>query len=279
MVKFGWQFRHDYVRKAVGVLGLMACVGLVACGSGDETASTDVPSLGGTATTARTTSTTVNPEKAAQNFVKCLRDEGLEVADPEMGSDGNIDMRSIFESANIQPGSDEFRTAMDACREFLDNAGFGPSDEDRAQRQEAMLAFTACLRGEGLDVEDIEFAGPGGARPGPPPGATTSGASGAIAGATAGSSGASGALGRATGAVGTVGEAGGPQGGPQGGPGPMSEADRQTRLAEMLGLDPADPKVTSALETCSDELAALGGPGQRPGASGGSNGVTPTTKG
>ena len=147
MVKFGWQVRHDYVRKAVGVLGLMACVGLVACGSGDETASTDVPSLGGTATTARTTSTTVNPEKAAQNFVKCLRDEGLEVADPEMGSDGNIDMRSIFESANIQPGSDEFRTAMDACREFLDNAGFGPSDEDRAQRQEAMLAFTACLRG------------------------------------------------------------------------------------------------------------------------------------
>ena len=141
MVKFGFQVRHDYVRKAVGVLGLMACVGLVACGSGDETASTDVPSLGGTATTERTTSTTVNPEKAAQNFVKCLRDEGLEVADPEMGSDGNIDMRSIFESANIQPGSDEFRTAMDACREFLDNAGFGPSEEDRAQRQEAMLAL------------------------------------------------------------------------------------------------------------------------------------------
>lgn len=147
MVKFGWQVRHDYVRKAVGVLGLMACVGLVACGSGDETASTDVPSLGGTATTARTTSTTVNPEKAAQNFVKCLRDEGLEVADPEMGSDGNIDMRSIFESANIQPGSDEFRTAMDACREFLDNAGFGtsmrigPSGKKRCWR--LRLAFEA----------------------------------------------------------------------------------------------------------------------------------------
>ena len=241
-------------RMAVGATALALCIALVGCGSGSSSSASEVPSLGGSSTTAKTTSTTVDPEKAAQEFVACLRKQGLTVDDPQVDSNGNVDMRSIFQSANINPGSTEGQKAMEACRSKLDNAGFGPSEEDRAARQEAMLAFTACLRKQGLDVQDVDFSGPGGARPGTPPGgAGTSGSVGAqVPAGASGSSGSSGA---------------GAPGGPQGGPGPMSEADRTTRLAQRLGLDSSDAKVTAAFDACSDELSAIGGPGGGPGGS------------
>ena len=154
-----------------------ATLALAGCGS-DSTTKADVPSLNGSdASSEATTTTTIDPEEAAQNFVACLREQGIEVADPKVDSDGQIDMRSIFDSAGINPGDDSMRTAMDSCRDELANAGFGPSEEDSEARQEAMLAFTSCLRDEGLDVGDITFDGPG--QGGPPSGAA--GASGSDA--------------------------------------------------------------------------------------------------
>ncbi|MBK6668867.1 MAG: hypothetical protein IPG46_03965 [Actinobacteria bacterium] len=165
-----------------------ATLALAGCGS-DSTTKADVPSLNGSdASSEATTTTTIDPEEAAQNFVACLREQGIEVADPKVDSDGQIDMRSIFDSAGINPGDDSMRTAMDSCRDELANAGFGPSEEDSEARQEAMLAFTSCLRDEGLDVGDITFDGPG--QGGPPSGAA--GASGSDASGATGATGAGG---------------------------------------------------------------------------------------
>jgi hypothetical protein len=250
----------------------LAAASLGACG-GDSTSSADLPSIGGSTATedgSKATSTTVNPEEAAQEFVACLREQGLEVADPEVGSDGQIDFRSIFESANLGPGSEEGRAAMDACGDKLQNAGFGPSEEEGEQRQEALLAFTSCLRGEGLTVADPDLTGPGGFRPGAPPDGVGAGASGSV-GDPAGTSGANGGLGAASGTVGNAGV-----GGPGGAPGePPSEEERTERLAQMLDLDPTDSAVTAAFEACSDHLADMGGPGG-PGAPGAASTTTTT---
>ncbi|HMS11500.1 MAG: hypothetical protein V9E99_16950 [Microthrixaceae bacterium] len=230
-----------------------ATLALAGCGS-DSTTKADVPSLNGSdASSEATTTTTIDPEEAAQNFVACLREQGIEVADPKVDSDGQIDMRSIFDSAGINPGDDSMRTAMDSCRDELANAGFGPSEEDSEARQEAMLAFTSCLRDEGLDVGDITFDGPG--QGGPPSGAA--GASGSDASGATGATGAGGAT------------------PPERPDGPMSDEDRTERLAEQLGLDASDASVTKAFDACSDELSAMtaGGPG------GGNGGSTTTTEG
>lgn len=262
--------------RLLSALMFGALVTAGACG-GESTSSADLPSLGGSGAGSEdgssSTSTTANPEKAAQAFVACLREQGLEVADPEVGADGQIDFRTIFDSANLGPGSEEGRTAMDACRDELDGAGFGPSEDDRAARQEAMLSFTSCLRGEGLTVEDPSFEGPGGMRPGAPPEGAVAGGSGA-SGDTAsnGSVGTSGPIGAASGVVGSAGVGQGPQVAPGQ---PPSEEERTQRLAEMLDLDPADEQVSAAFDACSDKLADLGGPG----GPGGQAASTTTTSG
>ena len=227
---------------------LAAVVLLSSCGS--TTAASDVPSLNGSNSGNGATTTTIDPQKAAQEFVTCLRKQGLDVADPKVGADGQIDFRSIFQSANVSRDSDTFRAAQQKCGDKLRNAGFGPSAADQKQRQVAQLAFTACLRKQGLTVGDLPEGrggfggnGPGGAIPdgGRPSGsgATTT----TVAGGSAnGNSSANGS--------------GTPPGGPDGGP-PRTDAEREARLAQRLSLDISDPAVSTAFKACSKELAAI----------------------
>lgn len=244
---------------ALVLLLFVAGASMSACGSGSGAAA-DVPSLkGSTGKTGSVTTTTVDPEKAAQAFVACLRKQGLEVADPKVGSDGNIDLRSIFQSLGSQNDADQVRAAQEACRGELANAGFGPSSAERKERQAALLAFTSCLRKQGLTVGDVTFDGPGGRGGGGFGRAEGENGNGANAGGT-------GSAGGATGSSTTI-AGGGPGFVPGGGParegGPATEAERNQRLAERLGLDPNDTKVTAAFKACSSELeAATARPGR-----------------
>ena len=228
-----------------------------ACGSDPKTA-TDVPSLNGTKSSGSVTTTTIDPEEAVQKFVACLREQGLEIADPKVGSDGQVDMRSIFENADIQPGSDDFRAAQEKCGSLLANAGFGPSEESQKARQEAMLAFTSCLRKEGLEVGDVTFGGPGGGGPDGGPG-------GAPDGTPQGD--------LPTGGTGAGANAPTP---PARDGAPATEEERNARLAERLSLDASDPAVTAAFEACSTELSAIN---TGPGGPGGPGATTTTTEG
>lgn len=228
-----------------------------ACGSDPKTA-TDVPSLNGTKSSGSVTTTTIDPEEAVQKFVACVREQGLEVADPKVGSDGQVDMRSIFENADIQPGSEDFRAAQEKCGSLLANAGFGPSEESQKARQEAMLAFTSCLRKEGLEVGDVTFGGPGGGGPDGGPG-------GAPDGTPQGD--------LPTGGTGAGANAPTP---PARDGAPATEEERNARLAERLSLDASDPAVTAAFEACSTELSAIN---TGPGGPGGPGATTTTTEG
>lgn len=223
----------------------LAALALSSCGS-TQTSASGIPSLNGSNSGAgAATTTTIDPQKAAQQYVTCLRGQGLNVADPKVGADGQIDFRSIFQSANIDRGSDTFRAAQTKCGDKLRNAGFGPSTADRKQRQAAQLAFTACLRKQGLAVGDLPAgrgsggggAGPGGDNAGPPAGGGATTVPGA-AGATT------------TTISGNTGGDGGPRQ-------PQTEAEREQRLAQRLGLDISDPKVSAAFKSCSSELAAI----------------------
>ena len=166
------------------------------------------------------------------------RDQGLDVADIGVDADGNIDLRSAFE--NIDPQDEDARTAMQACQETLGDVGFGGAGRgpnfDDAALSDAFLEFSDCIREQGFeDVPDLSFQAPGGGGPG--------------------------------------GNAGGPPGGsvPDGSPPPLGEGERPTGFgdrdaifAEGLGLDPDDPEVIAAIETCSpiiEQAFADGGPG------------------
>jgi hypothetical protein len=228
-----------FTPRVVAACASLGIVALTGCGSSTTDASGDeIASLQTDSGTDASTDTTVDADGAASadevalEFSQCLRDQGLDVADIGVDADGNIDLRSAFDS--VDPGDGEFRSAMDACSDILGDVGFGGGarggDFDDTALQDAFLEFSDCVRDQGFeDIPDLSFQAPGGGRPG------------------------------------GDGEGGPPPDGsiPQPGEGerPDGFGDRNTIFAEGLGLDPEDPTVVAALDECSPLIeGAFGGP-------------------
>jgi hypothetical protein len=107
---------------------------------------------------------------------------------------------------------------------------------DRTAVQNAMNDFTACLRTNGVQVDDITFGPRGGAN----------GANGGNGGATTGSTPADG---NGPGFGGPPPNGSAPTNG-NGGPGGAG-FDPTARLIQRLGLDATNPAVKAALDTCT----------------------------
>jgi hypothetical protein len=228
-------------RQSIAVLGMSVALVATACGTGNN-ASAEVASLGSTTGTgAETASTTpVDTQDALLQYAACMRENGVDMADPTFDADGNPTGGGFGAGSGIDPQSTEFQTAQTACGDLLEGVQLGGGRGRNGFNQEAiqnsLSDFTACLRDEGLAVDDITFGPPGGAQ-----GANANG--GTIpAGATPG------------------GGFGGPppNGSAPGGPGGPGGAgfDPTARIIEQLGLDAADPAVTAALAKCEPLITA-----------------------
>jgi hypothetical protein len=111
-----------------------------------------------------------------------MRDEGLaEFPDPVVEADGSVGFGiGPGTERAFDPRSDEFQAAQSACEGLLGDATFGGGrfgGGDQAARNDAFVAYSECLRSEGLDVGDVvpgQGGGPGNGTPddgaGPPPG-------------------------------------------------------------------------------------------------------------
>ena len=109
----------------------------------------------------------IDAQTAFLRYAECMRIEGIDYPDPTFNADGRIE-RGSFQIDRTQDGFDE---ADDACRGELDGAalggggrGFGPGGFEAIQ--EGMLGFTACIRDEGVAVDDLTFNQPGQGGPG-----------------------------------------------------------------------------------------------------------------
>lgn len=208
---------------------------LTACGgSGDD--SSQVASLG-TGDVAAATETTASADTQQQwlDFAQCMRDNGVDMADPTFDADGNLAGGGIGPGSGVDFRDDSARAAISACQDLMPEGGpgGGGADFDRTAIQESFNNFTSCLRDEGLEVDDIDFAaGPGGGAP--PNGSLPDGvqpptSDGGFQG-------------------------GPPPGGGNGGPGGAG-FDPTARIIEQLGLDSTDATVSAAVEACSANLA------------------------
>ena len=200
---------------------------LTACGGGGGGDSSGVASLAGSADQAAA-STSADDGAATEEevlaWVECMREQGVDIADPTVDADGNLVLGRGPRGGGAAGGDtagtserppidrDAFSKAGETCGNPPQTGG-GFSEEDRQATQDSMLAMAQCLRDEGLDVADPDFSsqGPGGA-PGPPNGAG-------------------------------------------------GDADQPRGI--FGGLDVNDAKVQAAFDTCRDELGTNfpGGPG------------------
>jgi len=180
--------------------------------------------------------TELAPDEAVLEFSQCMRDEGLDFPDIALDAESNLSVGQAIREAGADRGNEDFGNAMDVCNVILEGIGFGGGGRgqlvDNPEVQDAFVAYSECLRDEGLDVGDLQLGGGQGRQPQD---------GGAADGAQANDE---------------RPERGEGQG--QGG-----FADRRGRIADQLDLDAEDPQVDAAMETCQPILDdALGGIGQ-----------------
>lgn len=158
---------------AVAALGLLAACG----GDGtdangvaalDEPASdnaTDDGTDGHTNSTDGPNSTEeVDPEEAVLAFTQCMREQGVDMPDPEFSDEGGVMFSTEDDGDGDEPPPAVDLEAMDAayeeCGELMEGANLGGGEPvDMSEMEDQMLEFAQCMRDEGVDMPDPDFSG------------------------------------------------------------------------------------------------------------------------
>lgn len=143
-----------------------------ACGG--ESATREIASLGTTDEAATETTAVagdVSMEDGLIAFTECLREQGVDIADPTVGPDGMLQMAPIVvESGPIegdgppdQAAVDEMMRQMDAvfaeCEPLLGEVAFTGGDLPGFDEfEDTLLEYAACMRDNGFDMPDPEFS-------------------------------------------------------------------------------------------------------------------------
>ncbi len=152
-------------------LALVVALGVIiaACGG----SATDDEDSGGLATltddsAAPTVETTeAEPEQTVEEkvlaFADCMRDNGVsDFQDPIINADGSVEFVGVGPGAGDDGEPDPaLFDAFEVCSEYIEDVAFGAggSEVDINEIQDTLIAFAACLRENGLDVDDPDLSG------------------------------------------------------------------------------------------------------------------------
>ncbi|MGM1060367.1 hypothetical protein [Saccharothrix sp. Mg75] len=90
----------------------------------------------------------------ALKYSQCMRDNGVDMSDPQFGEDGSIRIGTPAIGPEDDPAT--HATARRACEEHRPEARFDPSDPKAGEER---LAFARCMRENGVDVPDPDAGG------------------------------------------------------------------------------------------------------------------------
>ncbi len=136
---------------AVAVIGILF---LAACSSDSD----DVPSLRTTGDTqlveptAKAADTVRDNEAQMMAFTQCLRDQGIDVLDPAVDSDGNVQKPEL--AAGVDAKQKGFTAIYEACAEHLEGFTFEKKRVDVSEQVDQGVALATCLRNKGYDVDE-----------------------------------------------------------------------------------------------------------------------------
>jgi hypothetical protein len=149
--------RRDPTRRwPLAVLGLGLALALAACGGspdGDRVAS--LSGGGATTTTSGTGKAAAkDPQQAALDFAKCMREHGIDIPDPEVDDQGRVRVRVGGPGGGgARPDPKKLDEAQKACGGLMGGGGDGRGQIDPEER-DAMVAFARCMREHGIDMPD-----------------------------------------------------------------------------------------------------------------------------
>ena len=148
-----------------GLIVLLAVMLVAAaCGSGSDDAGQGVASLEGSTETSRPADggdPGEDAEDAMLEFTECLRDQGLEVEDPEFDNEGNFRFNMPMGEFMERMNRDESREAFNACSHLLMGVAQQFGSFDRTEMEDQLYEYAACMRDNGFDMPDPDFSSPG----------------------------------------------------------------------------------------------------------------------
>lgn len=156
------------MKRMIILIAAMAVV-LAACGGSDdsgvasleESTTTQAPAQGGDASGSL-------EEEALLEFSSCMRENGVEdFEDPVINADGTIDFGGVGGQAEGEIPSDaeieELEAAFELCADELAGVAFGSDGAfDITELQDSFVEFAACMRDNGVELDDPDFNAPGG---------------------------------------------------------------------------------------------------------------------
>jgi hypothetical protein len=134
----------------LGIAVIAACTGVSANPSGVASLGSPSPEPG----SSEEPQASIDPEEAALAFAQCMREHGVDMPDPQVGSNGEMSF-----SIGAGPGKgdrSQLQEAQEACQDLMPGA-FGEPREIPQEQRDAMLAFAQCMRDNGIDMPDPVF--------------------------------------------------------------------------------------------------------------------------
>jgi len=154
--------------RALLLIPALALVG-AACG-GNSASSDGVASLEDateTTSASATDSDEVDVEQALLDFAACMRDNGVDIEDPTVDADGNVELGAVrgqVAEEDLAIDREMIRAAREECGSFLEGTTLGFRRGDNAELQDTLFEYAQCMRDNGVEMDDPDFSefGPGG---------------------------------------------------------------------------------------------------------------------
>jgi hypothetical protein len=104
--------------------------------------------------------TAADAEEAFLAFSACLREEGIEIGDPEVGSD--VGFGVMVGGSEGEMDFEAFEAAQEKCAVHLEGVSMEFEPPDLTELEDELLEFAACMRDNGVEMDDPDLTNPGG---------------------------------------------------------------------------------------------------------------------
>ncbi len=131
---------------------------LAGCSGDDTPAEDSIATLETTATTSGGSTTTVasvDMEAAALEAVACFREQGVDLPDPVVDANGNVQFSQDIDPSTLD--EDALAAAQAECSEELSRVITGFIGTDLTGFQDRLLEYAQCMRDNGFDLPDPDF--------------------------------------------------------------------------------------------------------------------------
>jgi hypothetical protein len=139
--------RHRRSLRRVPAVLLLPASALILAACGGSSDDDGVASAGGSKSSpSATASAPANVDDRTLRYVRCLRENGVDVPDPKPGDD----LKELPLPKNV--AEEKMRQAARACAQHVPGGGLPGQDDPRSQDQ--LRLFAKCMRDNGVEVPD-----------------------------------------------------------------------------------------------------------------------------